>query len=298
MTKTVRSAIVPTVVLLAATTACAHRDSDAGVRRFQLTGTVVSHDTSSSRVVVNHEPVTGLMPAMTMSFELRGVAPAMRGGDRVAAALVMTDNRSWLEDVRITAAGGRRGSGQSNAARAMPGAIVPELRLVDQDGEAFALRDLAGKAVVLTFIYTRCPLPDFCPLMVKRLESVRRRANEAGLGDRVALLGVTLDPAFDTPIVLRTYGESVLKGADRFDQWTLATGSAEQVEAVTQFFGVGFRGENGLITHALTTAVVGHDGRVMRLFESNSWHPDELFDVARRVAERAAASADDTAQGR
>jgi protein SCO1/2 len=286
------------VILLVAGAACTHRDSDTGARRFQLTGTVVSHDTSLSRVVVDHEPVTGLMPAMTMSFELRGAAPAMRAGDKVAAALVMTDSRSWLEDVRITAAGGRRGSGQSNAARAMPGAIVPELRLVDQDGETFTLRDLAGKAVVLTFIYTRCPLPDFCPLMVKHLESIRRRANEAGLGGRLALLGVTLDPAFDTPIVLRTYGESALKGADRFDQWTLATGSAEEIEAVAQFFGVGYRGENGLVTHTLTTAVVGHDGRVMRVFESNAWHPDELFDVARRVVERAAAPADVTARGR
>jgi protein SCO1/2 len=198
----------------------------------------------------------------------------------------------------ITATGSGRGRGQSIAGRAMPGAIVPEFRLVDQDGETFMLRDLAGKAVVMTFIYTRCPLPDFCPLMVKHLEGVRRHANEAGIGDRVALLGVTLDPSFDTPAVLRTYGESVLKGRDRFDQWTLATGTADQIEAVAQFFGVGYRGENGLVTHTLTTAVVGHEGRVMRVFESNAWHPDELFDVARRVVERAAASTGVTAKGR
>ena len=86
------------------------------------------------------------------------------------------------------------------------------------------LRDFAGRVLVVTFIYTRCPLPDFCPLMVRHLETVRRRANEEGIGSRLALLGVTLDPAFDTPAVLRAYGESVLKGADRFDQWTLATG--------------------------------------------------------------------------
>ena len=142
--------------------------------------------------------------------------------------------------------------------------------------------------MIVTFIYTRCPLPDFCPLMVKHLEAVRRRANEEGLGSRLALLGVTLDPAFDTPPVLRAYGESVLKAPDRFDQWTLATGTAAQVEDVARFFGVGYRAEGGFVTHTLTTAVVGHDGRVMRVFGSNSWRPDDVYDVVRRGIERAA----------
>jgi cytochrome oxidase Cu insertion factor (SCO1/SenC/PrrC family) len=119
--------------------------------------------------------------------------------------------------------------------------------------------------------------------------TVRRRANEEGLGSRLAFFGVTLDPAFDTPPVLRAYGESVLKAPDRFDHWTLATGTAAQIGNAARFFGVGYRDERGFVTHTLTTAVVGHDGRVMRVFESNSWRPDELYDVVRRGIERAAA---------
>ena len=104
----------------------------------------------------------------------------------------------------------------------------------------------------------------------------------------MALLGVTLDPAFDTPAVLRAYGESVLKGASRFDQWTLATGTVAQVETVAGFFGVSARAEGGLMTHTLSTAVIGHDGRIMRIFPSNSWRPDDLFAEVRRGVERAA----------
>jgi cytochrome oxidase Cu insertion factor (SCO1/SenC/PrrC family) len=99
---------------------------------------------------------------------------------------------------------------------------------------------------------------------------------------------VTLDPAFDTPAVLRAYGESVLKGADRFAQWTLATGTPAQIDAAARFFGVTAREESGFVTHTLTTAVVGHDGRVMRLFASNSWRPDELYDVVRLGVDRSA----------
>ena len=164
---------------------------------------------------------------------------------------------------------------------------MPDLPLVDQNGAPFTLRDGAGRVRIVTFIYTRCPLPDFCPLMLKNLEAVRRRANKEGLGSQLALLGVTLDPAFDTPAVLRAYGESMLKGSNRFDQWTLATGTAAQIEDVARFFGVGYRAEGGFVTHTLTTAVVSHDGRVMRVFESNSWRPDEVYDVVRRGIEQA-----------
>ena len=118
---------------------------------------------------------------------------------------------------------------------------MPDFQLLDQDGRSRTSGSFAGRVLIVTFIYTRCPLPDFCPLMIKHLESVRRRANEEGIGGRLALLGVTLDPAFDTPPVLRAYGESMLKGAGRFDQWTLAGGTAAQIEAVARFFGVGYQ---------------------------------------------------------
>ena len=279
-----RRAGAATLVLLAIA-ACSPRDGD--VRRFQLTGIVVGRETSPLRVVVSHDPVNGLMPAMAMSFDVSGAAPAMREGDRIAATLVVTNSRSWLEDVRITAASSGSAEGASQAQRAEPGALVPGFQLVNQDGQTITTKDFTGRVLVLTFIYTRCPLPDYCPLMISHLESVRRRANEAGIGDRVALLGVTLDPGFDTPAVLRTYGESVLKGGNRFDQWTLAGGTAAQIAAVASFFGVGYKADEGLVTHTLTTAVVSHDGRVMRTFRSNSWRLDELFDVVRRGGERA-----------
>ena len=278
----------PVIVLLVLGSAACSDDAILGLRRFQLTGVVVGRETSPPRIVVAHDAVRGLMPAMRMAFEIGDVAaPALSNGDRIVATLVVSDTKSWLEDVKVTARDGAAASGPTAAGRAMPGAIVPDLPLVDQNGARFTLGDSAGRVQIVTFIYTRCPLPDFCPLMVRHLETVRRRANEEGLGSQLALLGVTLDPAFDTPPVLRAYGDAVLKGSNRFDQWTLATGTATQIEDVARFFGVGYRAEGGFITHTLATAIVSHDGRVMRVFESNSWRPDEIYDVVRLGIEQA-----------
>jgi protein SCO1/2 len=276
------------VALAAAMTACSTREGAEG-RRYPLTGTVVGHEASPSRVVVAHEAVAGLMPAMSMPFEVAGAAPATRDGDRIAATLVVTTTRSWLEDVKITAASSVPARGVAAVRSAAPGVLVPPLALIDQRGQPFTLQSFAGRVLVVTFIYTRCPLPDFCPLMIAHLESVRQRANQAGVGGRLALLAVTLDPAYDTPAVLQAFGESRLKGERRFDHWTLATGTPAQIDSVASLFGVRHQNVNGTVTHTLATAVLGHDGRIMRVFESNSWRPDELFDVVSRGVERASA---------
>ena len=272
------------VLIVAAIGAACSADACVDVRRYQLSGVVVGREETSARIVVAHEAINGLMPAMSMEFEVRGEAPAI--GDRIAATLVLNDARSWLEDLKVTARNGAAVTGPV-IARATPGAVVPDLPLVDQNGVPFTLRDGAARVRIITFIYTRCPLPDFCPLMLKNLEAVRRRADQEGLGSQLALVGVTLDPAFDTPAVLRAYGELMLKGSNRFDQWSLTTGTPAQIENVARFFGVGYRADGGLVTHTLTTAIVSHDGRVMRVFESNSWRPEEVYDVVRRGIEPA-----------
>ena len=273
------------LTLVTSLSACARTEPE---RRFELTGTVGVREASGSRLMIAHDPVEGLMPAMSMPFEIRGVTPGLREGDRIRATLVATSSRSWLENVRITGAGSAVRDSAVSSSHAAPGVVVPAFPLVNQDGKPLTLRDFAGRVLVISFIYTRCPLPDFCPLMVKHLEGVRQRARGERVDDRVALLGVTLDPAFDTPAVLRAYGDSMLKGANRFDQWTLATGRVEQVEDIARFFNVAARAEGGLLTHTLSTAVIGHDSRIMRIFPSNSWRPEDLFAEVRRGVERAA----------
>jgi protein SCO1/2 len=281
------SAAAISLRILVSTAACS-RDRSPDTRRFPLAGVVVGRESPAGRVVIAHDAVDGFMPAMSMPFELRGEAPSPREGDRIVSTLVVTADRSWLEDLRISVPGAVAPVKLSAGDRALPGAMLPDFHLRDQNDREVALRQQAGRVLLITFLYTRCPLPDLCPLMVRHLERVRHRANDEGFGSRVSLFGITLDPSFDTPAVLRQYGEAVFKGPDPFEQWTLATGSAAQLADIAEYFGVASRAEGGFVTHTLTTAVVGHDGRVMRTFASNAWQPDELFDVVKRTADRVA----------
>jgi protein SCO1/2 len=282
--------LTPAALALVLAACGSSSDEPAAARRYQLTGIVVERDSATGRIVVAHDPVKAFMPAMTMPFEVRG-GQAVGPGDRILATLVVTDTRSWLDDVRVTQRAGEGPTSSRGRGGAAPGVALPPYPLTDQDGRALTLDRFIGRVLVVTFIYTRCPLPDFCPLMIRHLETLRRRAQDEGFGDRVALLGVTLDPAFDTPAVLRAYGASMLKGDDRFEHWTLATGAPGQIEDVARFFGVEYRTDQGWVTHSLTTAVVAHDGRIVRIFPSNSWRPEDLVEAVRSAAARVAAAA-------
>ena len=158
------------------------------------------------------------------------------------------------------------------------GETVPDFQLVDQDGRAVRLSDYRGRAVVLTFIYTRCPLPNFCPLMSKHFAELEQRLNKE-LPGRYHLLSISMDPEFDTPAVLKEYAS---RYEARTADWTFATGDAGQIDTVAQLLGLYYVRENGLISHDLRTALFGPDGRLVHLWKSNVWTP---YEVQRRVRE-------------
>jgi protein SCO1/2 len=133
-------------------------------------------------------------------------------------------------------------------------------------------------AVLLTFIYTRCPLPNFCPLMSKNFSELEHRLG-AKFTNRFKLLSVSIDPEFDTPEVLKAY-------ASRYEawpgDWTFACGNAHQIKFVADLMGLYYARENGLISHDVRTALIGPDGRLVHLWKSNVWTP---YEVQRRVRE-------------
>jgi protein SCO1/2 len=157
-----------------------------------------------------------------------------------------------------------------------PGDAVPDVALVDQDGTPRPLSSLRGHRVALTFVYTRCPLPDFCPLMDRHFTAVQRTiAATPSLAD-AKLLTVTLDPEFDTPPVLKAHARAV--GADG-RVWHFATGAPGDVAAFARRFGViaERQGEDpASLTHNLRTAVIDPGGRLHSIVSGNQWTPAEL----------------------
>jgi len=187
----------------------------------------------------------------------------------------------WLEKVTIIAAP------DPNAPTPTPddriGKTVPDFSLTNQDGKRISPKDFRGKAWAITFIYARCPLPDYCIKMSTNFSDLANRLkNDTGLKDKVRLVSISFDPENDTPEKLRQYGAGYLgnQNPPDFSIWQLAVGSAKDVQPITQFFGLDYHTDennNAVIIHNLRTVVIGPDGTVRKVIDGNEWTPDDLL---------------------
>jgi protein SCO1/2 len=220
------------------------------------------------------------MDAMVMPLTLRraeeahGVTP----GDRIAFRLSVSETGSFIDQIRvISAARPDAGLLRSPTQRALVevGMPIPDFALQDQHGERRSLESLGGQVVVLTFIYTRCPLPDYCPRMMLNFREVAKRLNTL-MGNGVTLLTITFDPRYDSSEVLARYGR--FHGVSG-PGWYLLTGNPEEIQKVTEAFGIEFWPEEGLFTHTLQTAVIDRKGRLFGTLEGKDYSAQQLADL-------------------
>ncbi|HEX8294580.1 MAG TPA: SCO family protein [Pyrinomonadaceae bacterium] len=249
-------------------------------QRYELKGMVLAVDRAKGEVSVEHEEVKGYMAAMTMDFPVRDAEALkiLEAGDQLQAALVVSDDGSyWLDSLVITKGlSGEASTPPAGSAEPQPGAELPDVKLLNQDGRPLSPRQFKGRALVVTFIYTRCPIPDYCPLMSANFAQLNSAilADEA-LRKRARLLSVTLDPEYDKPAVLKAYGGTYAGG--RFDNWDFATGEPSEVRRLAEFFGLTYKSEGGQVIHSLRTALVAPDGKLFKTYRGNDWKPAELL---------------------
>lgn len=286
-------------ILCASLLACRSASQPPG-QRYELKGKVVSVDKQQQKVTIAHEEIKGYMEAMTMPFFLKDAwaLDVMEPGDQILATLVVSQGRTWLENPVITKSSGTDKNGGKTASALGPnlGDEAPDFMLVNQDGKRIRLHQYRGKALLLTFIYTRCPLPDYCPLMSQHFAAIERELQKnPALYDKTHLLSISVDPDYDKPSVLRKYGANLTgkTGVEMFKHWEFASGTAEEVKAVAQFFGLSYWTEKDQIIHSLVTTIIGPDGKIVKLYRGNEWKPAEaLSDLEKlRLAEVASASA-------
>jgi protein SCO1/2 len=221
------------------------------------------------------------MDAMTMPFKLKDewAFDKMAPGNRVQATLVVDGLRSWLENIIIMQDAVDE-SGTASSVGPKPGEEVPDFTLVNQDGEPVRMRQYKGRALVLTFIYTRCPLPDYCPLMTDNFaEIIKAIKGDAALYGKTQLLSISVDPEYDTPARLREHGagHTTESGAQTFSHWEFATGSSDEVKKIATYFGLQYFTESDQIIHSLVTAIISPDGKVVKLYTGNEWKPAEII---------------------
>jgi protein SCO1/2 len=287
----VASAFLIFAIATSLSVACRQR-ATGPEQRYPVKGKVVNVDKRGSAVTVAHEAIPGYMDAMTMPFKLKdpSLLDVMADGDRLQAMLVVSGASSWLEEVVVVREEADANMTSANSLEPKPGDEIPDFALVNQDGKKINFRDYRGRALVVTFIYTRCPLPDYCPLMTARFVDLEKAlAAEPALYAKTHLLSITVDPEYDTPRVLRQYGAKEMTGGQDnvrppFAHWELATGSKEQVKAVATHFGMQYWPEGDQIIHSLRTAVVGPDGKLVKLYPGNEWKPEDILAELHNIA--------------
>lgn len=275
-----------TLVLVASFAACAGKRG--AEHRYDLKGKVVAVDRVKGEVTIDHEEIVGYMPAMTMPYTLHD-ADALKVvsvGDQLQATLVVADEGTyWLENPIITKAQTKASDPASTtgSAEPQPGAPAPDVKLVNQDGKAIHTAQFKGRALLVTFVYTRCPMPDQCPLMSANFAQINSvLANDPDLRKKAHLLSVTLDPEYDKPEVLRSYGAAYAEG--KFDDWDFATGDPAEVRRLAEFFGLMYGRENGQLIHSLRTAVLTPDGKLYKIYRGNEWKPEEALSDLKSAA--------------
>jgi len=247
-------------------------------------GKIISIDQSKRQIVVSHAEILGYMPSMVMPFKLKEAAQlqSLAKGDEISATLVVDGKESWLEEVRIVRKGDRATDSRDAEINALPreSDAVPDFTLVNQNGKKISIKDYRGKALLVTFIFTRCPLPDYCPLMSSNFAEIDKALQkEPALYAKTHLLSVSFDSAYDTPAVLRSYGAAYTEkySDEKFEHWEFASGSAEEVMAITKFFGLKYEAKSDQIVHSLVTAIVSPDGKVAKIYSFNDWKPTDVL---------------------
>ena len=253
---------------------------DVPEQRFELEGRVVSVDAAAGTVTVDHRAVEGFMGAMTMPFPLkdRWAFDRLQSGDGLSAELVVKGKDYWLEGVVISRSNPTDDVADA-ASEPAPGTDVPDAVLVNQSGATIRLSDYRGKALVLTFLYTRCPLVEFCPRMTNQFAALESKLREVpALYERTHLLSVSFDPEFDAPEKLERYAWQMaeVKG-ETFEHWEFAVADPENLEILTDFFGLQIQVTETEIVHNLRTALLGPDGKLVRIYRGNEWTADEVF---------------------
>lgn len=260
---------------------------------YHLRGKVVSTSPATGEVTLDHEAIPGFMDAMTMPYKLKdpSILSELHPGDVITADVLVSqdaDASVLLDHIVVVAQGKPDYKPTSIYHVPASGDVVPDFKLRNQDGRTIHLGQFRGKALLITFIYTRCPLPNFCPLVTHNFAVIEKQlAGNQALYAKTHLICVSFDPEHDTPERLRAYGAEYIGSDARnaFAHWDFAVPQKPVLTDMAKWFDVGITvGAGGSITHTLSTTLVGRDGKVVNFYHGNEWTPDQVLADVKQAA--------------
>ncbi len=270
------------------------------IKTFKIRGKIVSTDVAASEITLDHEAVSGFMDAMVMPYKLAdpSIMSELHPGDKITADVLV--DQVDAKDPQ----GGFRNARLDHiviVAQAKPdyvpsmlyhvpaaGDQVPDFVLLNQSGQTIHIDQFKGRVLLMTFIYTRCTLADFCPRISRNFAEIDKAlAADPSLYAKTHLLSVSFDPTYDTPAVLRSYGGAYTGEytKEKFQHWDFAAPPMKELDRMAQFFDVGIMpGENKSLTHSLSTVLIGKDGKVIAWYPTNDWQPAAMVDAVKAAA--------------
>ena len=256
----------------------------SSAKHYEMRGQILAVNRDKLEILVKHEEIPGLMPAMTMPWKVEraSMLDNLGPGDLITTELEVANNQGVI--TKITKLGTAKpdmppaASTEPGVQLLRPGDRVPNQTFIDQEGRTRDVGDIrGGRAMAITFIYTKCPIPTFCPMMDRQFAEAQTLIRGRGLADKVRLLSVSFDPKHDTPPVLRQHAQSL-----NFDPkvWTFVTGAREEIDRFAESFGLTLiRGEApnpDEIGHTLRTAIVDREGRLVKSYSGADWAAADL----------------------
>jgi protein SCO1/2 len=260
------------------------------VKQYAVKGIIVATDPAHGEVTVDSQAIPGFMDAMTMPYKVKdaNVLQDLHPGDHMTGVLLVADDSTLLDQIVITAQAQPDYKPQAEYHVPATGDSVPDFRLINQSGREITLKQFRGKALLVTFIYTRCPLSDYCPRMSRNFASIDKSLqSDPALYRKTHLLSISFDPAYDSPAVLRSYGEAYTGNytKEKFEHWDFAAPAKADLPKLLEFFDVGATpGENHTITHSLSTAIIAPDGKIAQWYPTNDWGPADVLHELKKVA--------------
>lgn len=290
------SAIVAIAITLSATLLIPSCTSHPKPERYHFTGEIMSIDTQDQSAVINGDNIPGFMDPMTMSYKIKppSVLNQLHPGDLISAEVVVIKPTKsegpadyWLENVKVTGKGKMPppSPGPGAAQRIpQPGDVVPDFSYTNQNGRRVSLKQYRGKILLVTFIYTRCPFPDYCPRMSQNFAQIYKQIGaDPSLDADTRLLSLSFDTEHDTPKILRDYAFKIADthNASLFKRWEFGVPRKDELPKIADFFGLLYKSDGGLITHSLSTTVISPDGKIVKWYHGNDWRVSDLVADAR-----------------
>ena len=272
--------------LLVASPGCRRSASEpehTAEKTYHIRGVVLSADAAKGTVTLDTDAIPGYMDAMIMPYALRNpsIIGELHPGDTITADLYTSDSASAIDNIVVVSQAKADYKPPLAYKPLNPGDPVPDFNLLNQSGQTIHLAQFRGKALLVTFIYTRCPLADYCPRMSRNFASLDHLlAADTLLYAKTHLLSISFDPAYDTPAVLRSYGGSYTGRYTKEDfiHWDFAAPTEQDLPEVLHFFLVGAVPEKDrTITHSLSTIVIDQQGKVYKWYPTNDWTPEQLL---------------------